>query len=251
MIGSRGLHLGAGGRPDPGKWGRGGAVAVLAAGLFLLCGSAAAGPPAPGWQTLSGRIEGVRGSSWRWAFDVAVDSRAVRIRVAVHPVAAGGVSRVELERAVQAWGPGVERIWSTGWAIETPDGRRRPVVLDLEFTPRGYHHEVVVSRSGGRVDQVHWRLGDGVPVIAHEVGHMLGLYDEYRGGAHVPGVPVDDPASVMASGGGRGAVRARHLERVLDWFRRHFGSEARLVPSGSGHGTVARSTHPFARWGEP
>lgn len=53
--------------------------------------------------------------------------------------------------------------------------------------------------------------GDGVTQsgAAHEFGHMLGLEDEYTGGAH-----VDDLDSIMNAGS---TVESRHLQDFSDW----------------------------------
>jgi len=216
---------------------------VTLAGLVLVLFLAAPAAAQPR-QTLSGRIEGARGHTWRWAFDVGLERDAVRVRVTVHPVPTAGVGRAELDRALARWEVEVERIWSGTWAVRVPGGRRYPVLLDLAFAARGEHHQVVVSRSGDRVDAVHWRLGDAPAVVAHEVGHMLGLYDEYRDGARAPGPFEPDPESVMAQGGGRGRVRARHFQRILSWFRQRTGLEAELVPLGEGGDVLAERVPP-------
>jgi hypothetical protein len=66
-------------------------------------------------------------------------------------------------------------------------------------------------------------------VVAHEVGHMLGAYDEYPGGSLDPERPVQSPGSLMsASPGPEVRCAARHLDAVRRWARMRFG-EARLV----------------------
>ena len=219
----------------------------LAAGLLLGAAAAAwaARPARPGaWETLSGRISGAQGHAWRWAFDVRLEPAAVRVRIPVRLVPASGVTRPEIERVVPAWETAVERIWSRRWAVRAGDGAEFAVVVDVVFRGPRYLHEVIVERGGGRVDPLHWHLADDPRVLAHEVGHLLGLYDEYRGGARPPGPFEPDPESVMSQGGGLGRVRARHLQRILAWFRQRTGLEAELVPLGEGGDVLAERAPP-------
>ncbi|MBL8601216.1 MAG: hypothetical protein JNK72_04780 [Myxococcales bacterium] len=93
---------------------------------------------------------------------------------------------------------------------------RHPIVIQCEFVDQGEHCEVEVI--GGACDKewgdtdwwcssVWWEdWSDNVPkaVRAHEFGHLLGLYDEYLGGAMSPSVDPNtvtfDDRSVMSSG---------------------------------------------------
>ena len=223
------------------------AAAVLAASVAQAAG---------GWHTLSGRVDGARGRSWQWGFDVRVDPDAVRLRVRMHPVAAAGLTRAELERALARWKPSIEAAWSGRWAVLADDGRTLPIALELDFGGQDPLHEVLVIRGRAGVDKVHWRLGDDPRVLAHEVGHMLGLYDEYPAGAVAPGGPRSDPASIMGQGGGQGQVRARHFARVLAWFQEHTGQAAGLVPLDGAFGgatadAAAFHEYPGRERGEP
>jgi hypothetical protein len=65
----------------------------------------------------------------------------------------------------------------------------RPVNVDL-VTDGTADQVITIIPGWGRSDMLHWYTKDGSPVgegsAAHEFGHMLGLYDEYAGGAVDP-----------------------------------------------------------------
>jgi hypothetical protein len=180
-------------------------------------------------ETVEARKTGANGFVWTQAFDAEVVGEAVRLRVRTRLIPARGVTRPQLERVQASWKRGVEETWSRRFALETPGGERYRVELELDFVGPRFHHEVVVRPGRGRADQLHWRLAGGVELAAHEVGHMLGAFDEYPGGALDPRQPLLEGASIMALDPAGGAVRARHLEAVRAWFEARTGRSARVV----------------------
>lgn len=78
----------------------------------------------------------------------------------------------------------VERIWNNKFAItDTITHHTFPVVIDLTTTGPSFDQFVAVHSGSGRADALNWFVGDTASVSAHELGHMLGLFDEYIGGA--------------------------------------------------------------------
>ncbi len=169
-------------------------------------------------ETIAGRQEAANGFSWRYGYDVALHD-ALMIKVGVNLIPTQGVAAIELDRAKPAWEQGIERLWSNRFALETRSGRRYPILIDITFLGPVFHHDVIVRPGSGRTDALNWNLKDSPELVAHEFGHMIGLFDEYERGALAPENAIIDSDSIMSSNPGPSAVpRARHYEPFRKWF---------------------------------
>ncbi len=147
---------------------------------------------------------------------MSLTPEAARIELRLRLVRGPGISQPQLERLQRSWEPGVERIWSDRFALVV-DGTTRPIRLDVQFSHRNPHFTVAVKDDPtAGADQLHWSRFAGPNVVAHEVGHMLGAYDDYPGGAQNPNAPTLDGSSIM-SGNPSGRCHARHFELVENW----------------------------------
>ena len=84
------------------------------------------------------------------------------------------------------WQNGVDSAWNQ--KVFFSDGERLyEVKLDFAFVESGEHYVVNVHSGTRSFDMLNWdkTYGGGLDdeVAAHEVGHMLGNFDEYAGGA--------------------------------------------------------------------
>jgi hypothetical protein len=121
---------------------------------------------------------------------------------------------------VTIWEQGIEGIWSNRYNII--DGSHTyPIVFDVNFVDENADHFVTVHSENGRSNMTNWYLDrpggwDNSyhdEIAAHEFGHMLGLYDEYKGGAVNPDIsPNIFTNSIMAD---LGPAQARHYEDIL------------------------------------
>lgn len=213
-------------------------------GFFLIlsgakvCFPAGTGSIPP--ETVTGRMTAGNGFLWRYGYDIALRGDRVFVHVAINLIPAGDVTRPELDRVKDAWERGIERIWSERFALETPSGQYYPIVIHVTFTGSRFHHDVIVHRGGRNTDQLNWNLLNSLEDAAHEFGHMLGLFDEYRGGATAPQGEVIDSMSIMTGGAKGRATYARHYEGFRAWLVSRTGlSGVSLVPIGTGVGTSA------------
>ena len=91
--------------------------------------------------------------------------------------------------ATTTWENGIETYWNN--KVFFSDGQRLyEVKLNADFVSSGQHHTVTVHNATGRADMTNWYLdpeGWGSSyldeIAAHEAGHMIGVFDEYSGGA--------------------------------------------------------------------
>lgn len=63
--------------------------------------------------------------------------------------------------------------------------------------------------------QINWNPASTGRDVAHEFGHLIGLYDEYDGMWLNPSDPIFDSTSIMSDIGT--AVYDRHYQAFLDW----------------------------------
>jgi serralysin len=170
------------------------------------------------------------GNRWRAAFDVDLRERRASLLVRVRLIPGAGISAPQLERLGAAWKPAVEQHWSERFALVVA-GVPYSIGLAVNFGALNPHHTAVVRDDGAtaRVDQLNWSRWSSGAVVAHEVGHMLGAYDEYAGGSQNPDDPMLDPASVMgAATGDDPRIAARHFEALESWARTRIG-DARIA----------------------
>lgn len=93
----------------------------------------------------------------------------------------------------------------------------------MDVTTTGpFDQTVTVHKGDGRADMTNWYETDTASINAHEFGHMLGLFDEYIGGA------VDQyPNPTLSNDGlmGLGALNPnpvmyeRYYQQYLDYMR--------------------------------
>ncbi len=85
----------------------------------------------------------------------------------------------------------------------------------------------------------NWHLGDSGMVSAHEFGHMLGLFDEYWGGAVDDTVnPLLDSGALMGSVSQDAKMRDRYYQQYLDFVKElnpnpQYGFQLSEVPEPS------------------
>jgi hypothetical protein len=152
--------------------------------------------------------------AWRSGFDLEVTEAAVLVRVHIHLLPGEDVGRARLDRLAEDWEPQAESLWSDRYGVRIGPDRTLPIRLDVRFRGPGIHHRIIVQNGVARADQLHWGTRSTGQTVAHEIGHMLGAFDEYPGGGTNPAGAVIDESSIMWSQPTRGLSRARHYESV-------------------------------------
>ena len=165
-------------------------------------------------QNIREEIVGLNGFSWHYGFDIELKQQIVIVSVAINLIPASGVSRVELSRVKPIWKKGMEQIWSNKYAIKTKSGQTYPIKVKVRFRGPKFHHSVIVRSGKGYSDELNWNLRDTEQIVAHEFGHMLGAFDEYKRGANDPENPVIDKTSIMTSNPKTGKSYERHFQII-------------------------------------
>lgn len=170
-------------------------------------------------ETVTGRKQSSDTYSWPYGYDIALKNQAILITVAINVVPATGISMPYLNQVKKTWEKGIESMWSNRFAVTLPSGRQFPILVDAIFRGPNFHHDIIVRSDKGGSDILNWNITDTPFIAAHEFGHMLGVYDEYKGGALSPETNRVDITSIMTSNPRKGLVYARHYRDILDWFK--------------------------------
>lgn len=187
-------------------------------------------------ETVTEERVALNGRSWRAAFDVELTPGALQLYLRIRLVPGPDLNRPQLDRLAADWEEAVENYWSECFeAVRVTNGiegpyASRPVLLDIEFVPRDAHHTVVVKNdAASRIDQLYWSRWADARVVAHEVGHMLGAFDEYRDGGQDPENPLMNPESVMGGSPAGKACDAHQLTLLAEWLDRRVPSSAGVL----------------------
>lgn len=125
----------------------------------------------------------------------------------------------------QTWENGIENMWTRKFDIVDGDFHYH-VNFDTAFfhsSAGSIHHTVVVTYGQGSGNMLNWYTTSAWgsqyngAYVAHEVGHMFSLYDEYSGGAVNPSDPLIDYSSIMGSLAG--IPYERHYQPFMDWLQ--------------------------------
>jgi hypothetical protein len=114
----------------------------------------------------------------------------------------------------------IEGVWNNKFAVLDPtNGKKYPAVLDITLTgPFDQTVQVHKASTAIPTDLSNWSTADTNNTQAHEVGHMLGLYDEYVGGAIKIPNPTISNDGVMGYGGARGATGWKMYDRYYQQY---------------------------------
>lgn len=121
----------------------------------------------------------------------------------------------------------IASVWNNKFTVkDNATGTLIPCVVNIT-TAGPFDQTVTVFQNVNdtpqkNVDMTNWTVGDSANVQGHEVGHMMGLFDEYVGGAQdTP--PIASPDGLMGLGGAQGATPVmypRYYQQFLDYMKK-------------------------------
>lgn len=163
----------------------------------------------------------VAGFGWQTSYDISFFEQDLIIDVDVFLT--GFDAGLDLRNI---WEQGIESIWSN--AFDLFDGTfYYDTVFNVDWlnSVTGSDHTVIVREGDGNVNLIEWYTGNPSGwgyanqhrVAAHEFGHMIGLFDEYPGGATA--IIRDD--SIM--GQNLTTPQADHFDAFTGWLRQNSG----------------------------
>jgi uncharacterized protein DUF4157 len=161
---------------------------------------------------------------WRARYDVTFTDTEIRLLMKVKLTGAAGVTPAQVQTAKTRARAAFTRVWDNRFVFtDLADQHRYNLRTEAQFVDSGEHHRVILHPGSGGTDFDHWHVGDSDTDHAHELGHGLGLRDEYvdvrapnRATPTSPGVRTDH--SIMGNynteGRSRAAPRQRHGRRI-------------------------------------
>jgi hypothetical protein len=175
-------------------------------------------------------VQGYRSSppyGWTYAFDIGFSNLELNVGINIRLVGANpGASLLSV------WENGIQNMWSRRYDIIDETGGPQydhfhyhvnfDVVFPVDPSASVHHTVTVITGQGGGnmltwYTTSEWGSAYNGPYVAHEVGHMFSLYDEYPGGAQDPASPIVDYGSIMGSLAA--GAKERHYEPFLDWLQ--------------------------------
>lgn len=126
------------------------------------------------------------------------------------------IDRDEIPAVKRMWKKKIEAIWNNKFVAVNKSGRSLKLRLKIVW---GGPNEVYVHQTG-KTHFRQWALDGSIGGIAHDVGHMIGLHDEYVGGAVLRSGPITSPDGIMGGGAALsvGKMYPRYYDPWLAWL---------------------------------
>jgi len=190
-------------------------LTARASGCGLVCTDKEVLIEFPADKEVTGHVvDGIYG--WDYKYLQRGDELTLKLKLSPDP----NVTKEELEELKRRWRHGIENKWSEKFGCcdksDINDGKcvgcsYSTVMLNVEFVEEGEYATIRVRRGPARSNYTTWDTADTDDVAAHEIGHHLGLKDEYQ----APSVPTRTPVntgSVMDNN--TGSSEKRHYEAI-------------------------------------
>lgn len=205
----------------------------LATLALLLCSAGSHAALQVGTENISGqRTAGDMGQyGWNYSYQRSFNGTAfekdVQIQFNFDP--ALNYTQAQKNAFVQGAQAEIASVWDNKWQIYDATTNQY-FAINFQITtagwPKGgggvtFDQTVEVQQNTGRDDLTHWSVANSPTtntVYAHEFGHMLGLYDEYTGGATANPAVICDTC-LMGNGalGLKPDMPKRYYQQFLDF----------------------------------
>ncbi len=162
--------------------------------------------------------------AWLSRFSYQLEGNILIISLRIATLAVEQVRSVRMESAKKKWLTSIDEKWNDRFELVLSNGLMLPIKFKVKFSPINPDHQVVV-REGKSADQHNWTIDMPVAAAAHELGHMLGAFDEYKFGALSLQKPLVDQGSIMGSRVQDGYPYPRHLFTVLNDVRNELNDQ--------------------------
>ncbi len=164
----------------------------------------------------------------------------VVVNVRMQVQAAAGVGNGELAEVKRETAEAVARWYDGRFALQDSRGAKaHPLTVAVQFVDQDPDLKVTVRPGAGRDNLENWHVRSGITARGHELGHALGLKDEYvdpevldRATSEAAGIRRDGSlmGNFYAEGVDRAELKERHGEVLAADLSQALGRELRAVP---------------------
>ncbi len=167
------------------------------------------------WETISGSRDS-GDFAWDYSYDIGWFDNKVLIDLDIK-LAGDPVEQTLLNR----WESGIEQIWSTDRFIV-------PISFNVDWVSNDYDQTVTAHAGDTETfNMTNWNISNAAgwgddyqeEVAAHEFGHMLGLWDEYSGGAVNPNTNLINTGGLMHTLDGE--MLNLYYDDILSWYEQN------------------------------
>ena len=185
------------------------------------------------------RVDGPYQWTSKYQIDIRAKEAVLTIRIQVNPD--GGVLAEDTDLVKAQTRTEFQRYWDRRFNLQDAAGKALPLRTQLEYTSTSAHATVKLHAGNGRDDLSNWYVGSPSLTRAHELGHQLGMLDEYvdakspnRATATSPGVSNDNSlmGNYYTQGIGKAHVQQRHGDTLATDIGAATGTAYTAVPSG-------------------
>jgi hypothetical protein len=112
-------------------------------------------------------------------YDVRVTAKAITATVGIRLKAGRGVSSSQVKQVKSASQAIFKQKYDSRFKLTEIPYKPRPLRMKVSFAHPKPHHDVALHKGGGRDNAANWYVKGDTTTRAHEIGHLLGLKDEY------------------------------------------------------------------------
>lgn len=116
-------------------------------------------------------------------YDVRVTAKDITVTVGIRLKPDPGVSRRQVAQVKSASQAIFKQKYDQRFKLTEIPYKPRPLRMRVRFSHRTPHHDVALHKGGGRDNAANWYVKSDGTTRAHEIGHLLGLKDEYADSA--------------------------------------------------------------------
>ena len=166
---------------------------------------------------------------WQSRYDVTLGGGECRVVLKPRLVPDADVTVEQVNDVKQRASAAFTRLFDNKFVLtDTADSTAYTLRTEVQFVDTNEHYTIALHAGTGRSNRSEWSVGRPDETFAHELGHTLGLKDEYidarvtdRAAATSPGVHTDH--SIMGDYHAEGRADARMQQRHAETIGGHVG----------------------------